>query len=287
MKKAGAAAVSDDGKPVSCGNMMRHALEYAKSLDMLIISHSEDLSLSAGGAVNEGYNSTVSGLPGITRAAEEVAVARDILLAEALDARIHIAHISTKGSVELVRRAKERGVKVTAETCPHYFAATDDLILSYDSFTKVNPPLREETDRLAIIEGLRDGTIDVIATDHAPHHLDDKRVEYALASFGISGLETAFGLAYTYLVQKEYIDFTRLIQLMSINPAKILGIKSGIYAGSPADITILDLKTEYKIDTAKFYSKGVNTPFNGYKVTGRAEYTIVDGRIKLDKGQLV
>lgn len=287
MKKAGIVAVSDDGRPVMNSNVMRHAMEYAKSVDILVISHCEDLELSKDGYVNEGYNSTISGLQGITRASEEIMVAREILLANALDTRIHIAHISTKGSVELVRQAKKKGVKVTAETCPHYFAATDDLILTFDSFTKVNPPLREEKDRLAIIEGLKDGTIDVIATDHAPHHLDEKRVEYALAANGISGLETAFSLAYTYLVKAGHIEMAELINLMCIKPAELIGIKSGLTEGNPADIVLVDLKDKYIIDNKKFLSRGKNTPFNGYEVYGNIVYTIIDGQVKLDKGQIV
>jgi dihydroorotase len=287
MKKAGIVAVSDDGRPVENANIMRHALEYAKTVDLLLISHSEDLELSKGGAVNEGYHSTISGLPGISRVAEESIVAREILLAEALGCRVHIAHISTKGSAELVRQGKRRGIKVTAETCPHYFAATDELILSYDSFTKVNPPLRTEEDRLAIIEAIKDGTVDAIVTDHAPHHLDEKKVEYVMAANGISGLETSFSLAYTYLVKSGAITLEKLIELMSTSPAKLIGVPSGIAVGAPADIAIADLSAEYNIDTAKFYSKGKNTPFNGWKVKGKIDTTILGGKVVYSKGKIV
>lgn len=288
MKKRGIVAASDDGHPVSSGNTMRKAMEYAKTIDLLLISHCEDLDLAAGGFVNEGYNSTITGLKGISRVSEEIMVSREILLAETLNTRIHIAHISTKGSVELIRQAKRRGVKVTAETCPHYFAVNDDVILTFDPFTKVNPPIREENDRLAIIEGIQDGTIDVIATDHAPHHLDEKRVEYALAMNGISGLETAFSLAYTYLVKSGAINIVKLVELMSIKPAMILGLGSkAIEEGAVADLVIVDTESQYQIDTAKFISKGKNSPFNGYDVQGRVEFTIVDGKTLVEKGQIL
>lgn len=287
MKKAGIVAASDDGKPVSNGNIMRHAMEYAKTIDLLLISHCEDIELAAGGLVNEGYNSTISGLSGITRVSEEIMVAREIFLAEALKTKIHLAHLSTRGSIELVRQAKARGVKVTAETCPHYFAANDDLILSFNSNTKVNPPLRTEDDRQEVIKGIADGTIDAIVTDHAPHHQDDKRVEYALAANGISGLETSFALGYTYLVKTGVITLYKLIELMSINPAKIIGIISGINVGGIADITIVNTEDKYIIDSSKFISKGKNTPFNGFEVYGSVQYTIVNGRLLVDKGQVL
>ena len=278
MKEAGAVAFSDDGHPVSDGNTMRLALEYASSFSALIISHCEDLSLAAGGVVNEGYNATVCGLKGISRASEEVMVARDIILAETLNARIHIAHVSTKGSVELVREAKKRGVKVTCETCPHYFSATDDEILSYNTNAKINPPLRTESDVEAIIEGLVDGTIDAIATDHAPHHHDEKNQEFYLAPFGTSGFETAFALAYTNLVMQDYMDMPALIKLMSTNPAKILGIGGGeLKVGEVADITIVDLDKQFTVDASKFVSKGKNSLFDGWKLSGAVKHVIVDG----------
>ena len=278
MKDAGAVAFSDDGHPVSDSNTMRLALEYASSFSSLIISHCEDLSLAAGGVVNEGYNATVSGLKGISRASEEVMVARDIILAETLNTKVHIAHVSTKGSVELVREAKKRGVKVTCETCPHYFSATDEEILSYNTNAKINPPLRTESDVEAIIEGLVDGTIDAIATDHAPHHQDEKNQEFYLAPFGTSGFETAFALAYTNLVMQDYMDLPALIKLMSSNPAKILGLGSGeIKVGEIADITIADLDKQFTVDASKFVSKGKNSLFDGWKLCGVVKHVIVDG----------
>ncbi len=278
MKAAGAVAFSDDGKPVSDGNIMRLALEYASSFSALLISHCEDMSIAADGVVNEGFNSTISGLKGISRAAEEVMVARDIILAETLGANIHIAHISTRGSVELVREAKRRGVKVTCETCPHYFSATDDEILSYNTNAKINPPLRTESDVAAIIEGLKDGTIDAIATDHAPHHFDEKNQEFNLAPNGTSGFETAFALSYTNLVLPDYMDLPALMKLMSANPAKILKIGSGeIAVGEVADIAVVDLDKQFVVDSSKFVSKGKNSLFNGWKLSGAIKHVIVDG----------
>ena len=201
MKDAGAVAISDDGKPVPNARIMRLAMEYASDFGMICLSHCEDKDLVDGGVVNEGYNSTLAGLKGIPRAAEEIMLAREIILAETLGKRVHICHVSTKGGVQLLREAKARGVQVTAETCPHYFTLTDDVVMSYDANTKVNPPIREAEDVEAIKEGLKDGTLDCIVTDHAPHHRDEKMVEYNLAAFGISGIETSFSLSYTYLVK--------------------------------------------------------------------------------------
>lgn len=279
MKEAGAVALSDDGRPVEDAGMMMRAMQYASAFGLKIHSHCEEKSISADGVVNEGYYSSLAGLKGISRAAEEIAVARDIILAETLGVPVHLCHISTKGSVELVREAKKRGVRVTAETCPHYFAATDEFILSYDSATKVNPPLRTEEDRRAMIEGLKDGTVDCIATDHAPHHQDDKNVEYNSAAFGISGLETAFSLAYDVLCKEEGLSLSELSKLMSSNPAKILNVAGGsLSVGAPADVTVADLNRAYKIDRSKFYSKGKNTPFDGREVTGKIVMTFVDGK---------
>ena len=280
MLEAGAVAFSDDGCPVENANTMRLALEYAKGFDALLISHCEEKTL-ADGWVNEGTSATLAGLKGISRAAEEVMVAREILLADALKTKVHIAHISTEGSVALVRWAKERGVAVTAETCPHYFSADDSMILTFDTNTKVNPPLRTQADVEAIIEGLRDGTIDVIATDHAPHHVTDKQVEYQYAANGISGLETAFSLAYTHLVKEGRITLQRLSELMSRQPNRILKLGSGVIKPhAPADITVVDLNAEYTIDPAEFVSKGKNTPFCGADVFGRVKMTFVDGDLK-------
>ncbi len=286
MADAGAVAFSDDGKPVENGSLMKLALEYAATFDLLLISHSEDKSISGDGVVNEGYHASVAGLKGISRVAEESMVARDILLAEAVGARIHIAHVSARGSVELVRQAKKRGVRVTCETCPHYFSATDKEILNYNTNAKINPPLRTEDDRLAIIEGLKDGTIDAIATDHAPHHADEKNREFDLAPFGTVGFETAFAVGYTYLVKPGHITLQQLSKLMSANPARILRLKTRyntgsetgeIKVGAVADLTIVDLEKSYTADAQAFHSKGKNSLFDGWELTGTIEKVFLDG----------
>lgn len=281
MRDAGIVAVSDDGRPVSDARVMRLAMEYASDFGLVCLSHCEDKSLVDGGVVNEGYNGTLAGLKGIPRAAEEIMIAREIVLAETLHKRVHICHVSTKGGVQLLREAKKRGVEITAETCPHYFVLTDDIILSYDANTKVNPPVREGADVEAIKEGLRDGTLDCIVTDHAPHHRDEKVVEYNLAAFGISGIETSFSLSYTYLVKNGVLTLSELADRMSAAPARILGLDGGaIEVGNTADLMIADLKEKYTIDSAKFVSKGKNTPFNDMEVYGCVKYTIVDGEVK-------
>lgn len=281
MKSAGAVAMSDDGQPVTTAQMMRLALEYAKDFNLLLISHCEDKGLVNEGVMNEGYNSTRLGLKGIPSAAEDVMIAREIILAEMLDTRVHIAHVSTASGVQLIREAKARGVKVTAETCPHYIAGTDDLVEGYDTMAKVNPPLREEKDRQAVIEGLADGTIDCIATDHAPHTKEDKNCEFNFAANGISGIETAFALCYTYLVDSGIMSLDKLSGLMTKTPAEIVGVPYGqIEVGGLADLTLVDLDAKYTIDSSKFYSKGKNTPFNGFVVKGKVKYTVVGGKIK-------
>ena len=284
MKEAGAVALSDDGKPVPSARMMRLGMEYASDFGLICLSHCEDKSLADGGCVNEGYNSTLAGLKGIPRAAEEVMIAREIVLAETLGKRVHICHVSTKGGVRLLRDAKARGVAVTAETCPHYFALTDDIILSYDANTKVNPPVREAEDVEAIKEGLKDGTLDCIVTDHAPHHADEKNVEYDLAAFGISGIETSFSLSYTHLVKGGVLTLGQLAERMSGAPARILGLEGGaLKEGGVADIMLADLNEKYVIDSRKFVSKGKNTPFNGSEVYGRVKATIVDGKVRFSE----
>lgn len=281
LKEAGAVAFSDDGRPVESAQLMRIALEYAGGLNMPVISHCEDLSLVNEGVMNEGYISTLTGLKGITRASEEVMVARDIVLAEALGARVHIAHISTKGSAQLIREAKARGVKVTCETCPHYFAATDELCKDNDANAKVNPPLREESDRLAMIEAIKDGTVDAIVTDHAPHAKHEKDGGFIGAANGISGIETSFALSYTTLVRTGEITLEKLSQLMTSSPASIVGIECGaLEEGAKADVTLVDLNEKYRIDKEKFFSKGKNTPFHGREVYGKVRYTVVDGKVK-------
>ncbi|MFO7295122.1 MAG: dihydroorotase [Clostridia bacterium] len=288
LKEAGAVALSDDGRPIMNSQLMRLALQYAKGMGMLIISHCEDLSLVGDGVMNDGYMSTVLGLKGITRAAEEVMVARDIILAEVLDAPIHIAHVSTRGSVELIRQAKRRGVKVTCETAPHYFCATDEWVDGYNTNAKVNPPLRTSDDVEAVKQGLKDGTIDIIATDHAPHHRDDKEVEYSLAANGISGFETAFSLAYTHLVETGILSIQELVQKMSKRPAEILNIDAGtIQVGKPADVIVVDLHRTYTVDVSKFYSKGKNSPFNGCTLKGKVIHTIVDGKVVMKNEKVI
>ena len=284
MKSAGVVALSDDGKSVENSQIMRLAMEYANDFGLKCLCHCEDKNLVDGGVVNEGYNSTLTGLKGSLRAAEDIMIARDIALSESLDIPVHVCHVSTFSGVEIIRSAKTRGVKVTAETCPHYFILTDDIITSYDTTTKVNPPVREEKDRQAIINGLKDGTLDCIVTDHAPHSIKDKQVEYNLAAFGISGIETSFALSYTYLVKTGVLSLAELSYRMSAAPAKILNLEGGeLKEGGVADLAIVDLNKKFVIDSNKFLSKGKNTPFNGFEVYGEVCCTIVDGAIKFKR----
>ncbi|MGN0743636.1 MAG: dihydroorotase, partial [Candidatus Fimadaptatus sp.] len=281
MQEAGAVAVSDDGKPVMNGRKMYLALQYAKAFDLPVISHCEDVNIVAEGQMNEGTVCTRLGLKGIPSAAEETMIARECLLAGELKTHVHIAHVSTEGGVALIRHFKARGVNVTAETAPHYVYGTDELVdeLDYDASTRVNPPLRTEKDRRACIEGLLDGTLDCIATDHAPHHQDEKRVEYALAASGISGFETAFALCYTAMVLPGLMSVDRLISKMTVEPARALGLKAGtLTPGAAADVVILDPNAVWAIDPGKFLSKGKNTPFAGKVVTGGVKRTYVAGK---------
>ncbi len=281
----GAVAFSDDGKPVADPQVLRHALEYAKIFGVKIISHSEETSLSQNGQMNEGKVSVKLGLKGIPAIAEEIAVLRDINLAKEFGA-LHITHISTKGSVEAIRRAKKDGIKITCDTCPHYFYLTEEEVEGFNTFAKVNPPLRTSEDVLAIIAGLKDGTIDAISTDHAPHKQEKKELEFALASCGMVGFETAFSIAYTAL-EKE-LGIKNIIEKLSINPSKILGIKGGsIKEGATADITIVDPSFEYVVDPKTFASKSKNSPFGGKKVKGKVLHTIVSGKIVLKDGALL
>lgn len=280
MKEAGIVAVSDDGKPVMNGDVMKKAMIYAGQFGLPVISHCEDVNLASGGSMNEGYVSTLLGLRGIPSAAEEAMVAREIILSEYTGVPVHIAHVSTKTSVELVRQAKKRGVSVTAETCPHYFTLTEKACIGYDTNTKMNPPLRSEDDRKAVIEGLIDGTIDIIATDHAPHHADEKNVEFEKAANGIVGFETALALGYTYLVDQGHLTLPELIRKMTVNPARMLRIDKGtLECGKAADVILVDLDNEYTIDASKFASKSKNSPFDGFRVKGRVKTTIVNGKI--------
>jgi len=282
MVAAGAVAVSDDGRPVKNPELMRCALQYATMFGIPVISHCEDPQLVNGGVMHFGAVSTRLGLRGAPAAAEEVMVARDIILAEAVGARLHIAHVSTAGSLELIRTARERGVNVTCEVTPHHLTLTDGAVsqLVFDTNTKVNPPLRPAADRDALRRALADGTIDIIATDHAPHHADDKEVEYDYAAPGISGLETALPLLYTELVVPGILDLQTLIRRMSTVPARLLGLDGGTLApGSPADITVVDLETERQVDVEQFASRGRNTPFGGWTLRGWPVATVVAGRI--------
>lgn len=279
LKESGCVAVSDDGKPVVNSELMRRALEYANGMGILVISHAEDLALVGEGAMNEGFTSTELGLKGIPRVAEEIATARDVMLAEYSNAPIHIAHVSTKGSVRIIREAKARGVQVTCETAPHYFTLTDDAVRGYNTNAKMNPPLREAEDVAAIKEGLRDGTIDCIATDHAPHHLDEKDVEFNVAMNGIIGLETSLPLSLK-LVADGIITINQMVEKMTVNPAKILGIcRGGLKPGATADITVIDPSKLWTVTEENLASKSKNSPFLGWKVQGASAYTILEGKV--------
>ncbi|OGV99228.1 MAG: dihydroorotase [Nitrospinae bacterium RIFCSPHIGHO2_12_FULL_39_42] len=280
LKSSGVVAITDDGKPVMNSELMRRGMEYASMFDLPVISHCEDLKLSEGGVMNEGFVSTELGLKGIPDTAEVVMVARDIALAELTGAKLHIAHVSTRGAVSLIKGAKLRGVNITCETAPHYFTITEKEVIGYDTNAKMNPPLRTEDDLKAIKEGLRDGTIDVIATDHAPHEVSEKEVEFDRALFGIVGLETALPLTLK-LAHNGVISISEAISKLTINPARILGLNKGtLSVGSDADITIIDLDKEWQVDVTKFKSKGKNSPFQGWHVKGVVEVVIVGGHIK-------
>ncbi|HHY97827.1 MAG TPA: dihydroorotase [Firmicutes bacterium] len=279
--RAGAVALSDDGFPISSSKVVRRVLEYSRMFNMPFISHAEDNDLSSGGAMNEGALSIELGLRGIPAASEEIAVSRNLILAEMTGGRIHIAHVSTARSIELIREAKGRGVKVTCEVTPHHFTLTEEAVRDYDTNTKMNPPLRTEGDVAALRAAIADGTVDVIATDHAPHTLEEKEVEFDLAPFGIIGLETAVPLAVTELIHRGEISLVALGRLMSYAPARILGLenKGWIGPGADADITVVDLDREFTIDVSDFRSMSRNSPFQGRKVRGKVCYTIVGGRI--------
>lgn len=281
MKAAGAVAVSDDGRSVPNAGVMRRAMQYARDFDLPVIDHCEDKSLSAGGVMHEGKLSLLLGLKGMPALAEEIDAVRDILLARETGAHIHIAHVSTAGAVEAVRRAKNEGINVTCEVTPHHFTLTDDAVEGYDTNTKMAPPLRSREHLEAILDGIKDGTIDAIATDHAPHHADEKALEYDRVPFGITGLETAIGLAFKELVQNGVIDLVRLVDMCSTAPARILRQKDrGTLApGSVADITIIDPDLAWTYNVANSRSRSRNTPFDGWHFTGAAVATIVAGRL--------
>jgi dihydroorotase len=278
-KAAGAVALSDDGKPVMNAQLMRRALEYAKGFGLPVISHCEDLHLTANGVMNEGVVATRLGLAGIPNASESVMVARDIALCELTQTPLHIAHVSTEESVRLIREAKKRGVPVTAETAPHYFTLTEEAVMGYNTNAKVNPPLRTSKDREAIRNGLADGTIDVIASDHAPHSSVEKEVEFDFAANGLIGLETSLPLTLR-LVDAGFLTLPDLVWKMSINPAKILHLPyQGLSPGNPADLTIIDLTKEWMVNAADFQSKSRNTPFDGWRLKGKAVLTMVQGTV--------
>ena len=284
LREAGAVGFSDDGRPVMNASLMRRALEYASSLDLPVISHCEDRNLSAGGVMHEGLAATELGLAAIPSIAEEVMVARDLLIAEYTGGLLHVAHVSTAGSVRLIREAKLRGVRVTAETAPHYFALTDEALRTFDTAAKVNPPLRGTADRDAIREGLRDGTIDVIASDHAPHARTDKEVEFDYAAMGITGLETSLALSLG-LVTDGILTLSALVEKLSLNAARVLRVSKGSLAeGADADITVIDSERTWTVDRGLFRSRGKNTPFDGWPLKGKAVLTIVGGEIRYRDG---
>ncbi|HET9426610.1 MAG TPA: dihydroorotase [Gemmatimonadaceae bacterium] len=280
MVGAGAVAVSDDGKPVASAQLMRTALEYARTFGIPVADHCEEPTLAHGGAMNEGLVSARLGLKGIPSEAEEIMAIRDILLARRTGGHVHLCHMSTRGSVDLIRWGKERGINVTAEVCPHHISLTEDAIGNYDTNFKMNPPLRTQDDVDALREAVKDGTIDVIATDHAPHHYDEKEREFADAPNGIVGLETALAVNITWLVKSGIIDVVTLINRMSTMPAKIFHLPGGsLRKGSVGDVTIFNPETDWVVEPKKFVSKGRNTPYGGQTLTGRVHYTIVGGRI--------
>jgi len=278
LKNAGAIAFSDDGRPVMNNELMRRAFEYSKMFKLPLIQHSEMLDLTEGGCMNEGMVSTELGLKGMPTEAEDIMVYRDIALLEKTGGRLHVAHISSKNSVDLVRQAKSRGLSVTCEVAPHHFTLTDEAVRGYDTNTKMSPPLRAIDDVEAIKEGLRDGTIDIIATDHAPHDTADKQVEYQNACFGIVGLETALPLSLK-LVDEKILSMGDVIKKLTSTPAEIFNLKAGsLSLGNEADILIFNPSLEYSIDISKFHSKSKNSPFDGWKVKGKVIHTLVKGK---------
>jgi dihydroorotase len=285
MVGAGAVAVSDDGRPVASGHLMRTALEYALTFDIAVADHCEEPTLAAGGVMHEGLVATRLGLKGIPSAAEEIMVARDVLLAELTGGRVHLCHISTRGSVELIRRAKERGVRVTAEVTPHHLTLTDHACENYDTHAKMNPPLREAADVAALRQALQEGVIDCIASDHAPHAYDEKEAAFDDAPFGIVGLETAFGVAHTELVEGGVLTLPELVARMSTLPARVFGLAGGtLQAGAVADVCVLDPRQRWTVDPARFFTKCRNTPFAGRELVGRPTLTLVAGKIVHDAG---
>jgi dihydroorotase len=280
MVSAGAVAFTDDGRPVSDAALMRVALEYTQSFNVAVAAHCEEKSLSRNGSMNEGLVSTRLGLTGIPNAAEDVMIARDLLLAQLTGGRLHIQHVSTANGVELIRGAKANGIKVTAEATPHHLTLTDEACDGYRTEAKVNPPLRSAVDREAVMQGLLDGTLDVIATDHAPHHYDEKEQAFEDAPFGLVGLETALGIVLTHIVGRNLLSVTDLVERMSSAPARAFGLPGGtLREGTPADVTVFDPNREWIVNPSQLLSKSKNTPFAGWRLTGRAVLTVVDGRV--------
>lgn len=286
LSRAGAVAFSDDGKWVADSNLMRRALEYMKMLGLPLISHCEDKALSQGGVMNEGYCSTTLGLTGMPKQAEEVAIFRDLVLLGMTGSRLHVAHLSTSRGVELVREAKRKGLEVTSEVTPHHLALTDREVRSFNTNTKMNPPLREEQDVIALKQGLKDGTIDIIATDHAPHAFEEKEVDYVIAPFGITGLETALGLIIRELVEKGALTLMEILAKMTVNPARILGMAIGrMEEGARADLTIFDPKKIWKVKDEEFLSGCTNSPFIGWELPAKVEWTVAGGRVVYQDGK--
>ena len=280
LKAAGAVAITDDGRDIASSILIRHALEYANMVNMPFLSHCEDERLCEGGAMNEGYTATLMGIPGIPKAAEEIRIDRNIRLAELAGAHIHIQHVSTATGVEIIRQAKQRGARVTAESAPHYFSLTDDAVRGFNTNAKMNPPLREQEDIEAIIEGFKDGTLDCIATDHAPHTPTEKRVEFALAPFGIIGLETSLALTLTYLVEPGHISLEQAVKLLSLGGAEVCHLDAGnLFAGAPADVTVFDPQATWTVTTEDFASKSCNSPFIGQTLRGKVMHTLCNGRV--------
>ncbi|HCS12646.1 MAG: dihydroorotase [Zetaproteobacteria bacterium CG06_land_8_20_14_3_00_59_53] len=287
LTRAGAVAFSDDGKPIWHSGVMRKALEYASTFGFLIIQHAEDLQLTGGGCINEGRISTQLGVTGMPAVGEDDMISRDIMLAKLADASYHVAHISTRGAVDLVRRAQAEGLKVTTEAAPHHFALTEEEVLGFNADAKMSPPLRTEDDRQAVIEGLRDGTINIIATDHAPHHEDDKRCGLSCAAFGIVGLETMLPVSLG-LVRDGVLSMSALIATMTVNPARLLKLASGTLSeGAAADICIFDPAGKWTLDRNALFSKSRNTPWHNREMTGRVVHTIKGGRHVFGKGEIL
>jgi dihydroorotase len=284
MKEAGIVAITDDGRPVENNETMRQAMIYARQFGLMVMDHCEDKQLSGGGAMHFGRVSSLLGIKGIPRAAEEMHVARDVLLSLETGAHVHIQHVSSKNSVELIRWGKQQGARVTCEATPHHFTLTDEIVMemNYSTNTKMNPPVREESDRQAILRGLQDGTIDCIATDHAPHHIDEKLVEYQYANFGITGLETAVGLTVDRLVKPGIISVADMVRLMSTNPAALIGVPvPALHEGAEANITIVDLERTWQVNATEMESKSKNSPFIGWELTGAPYATIVGGALRM------